>query len=1018
MDVNKMPVFSEKTAIEDYIVEKLQDKGWRYVPADELERESYDEPLLVNNLIRKIRELNAKAGLGDEEIKNVLNELKLKGTGIEGHKAILNFYKYGVPVRFEKERVVKYVRLFDYDEVDKNEFIVTRQAIYHGKEDIRTDIMLYVNGIPLVDIECKNPASFTETWYNAYEQIKDYEDYVPELYKYVQIGIGAEQVAKYFPIVPWQKEDIKIHQWREKGLDSIDSTIEMLSLPKLLDILRYYLFFRMEGGNATKVIARYMQYRASEKMVNRVLRNLRGEEEKKNGLIWHWQGSGKTLTMIFAANKLYLHRRLENPSIFFIVDRIELEDQLYQEFYSLDIVEPEIIDSIRKLRSVLKHDEGRGKRGIMITLIHKFRSEELQSLQKELESLSKEGQTIMNRQNVIAFIDEGHRTQYGTMAAQMKAILRGAFFFALTGTPISKRGRDTYLEFSYPEAGEDYLDRYFIKESIEDGFTTRIVYQPRLEKEMHLDSKTLKTLFDIMDAENLDELPDEAVEKVKKKVGERLNAVRLILENPRWIKKKAEDIALHFKEHVDGKFKAMVVAASREACARYKRELDRHLPPEYSEVVISYTPRRDRKAIESYVREARARYGGLEYGEVRKEVIDRFKEEEMPKILIVTDMLLTGFDAPVLQTMYLDKPLREHRLLQAIARTNRPYKDVKEAGLIIDYIGILREFKRAFEMYHERDIQGVLYNRDEIREEFKARLKDLLELFADIPKDRYDRKTLIKAVEVLTTEEEKGKRFQEDYRAMRKLFQLLGPDLIKAEVFSTYKWLSAIYVYYTKTVIRSQPSYERYVSKYFDKTVTYVHHTTELERLEKDLPAISFDQNYLKKIEQELESKEEKAANIVFTLNRLVLVERHKNPVYIPLLKKVENILELWKEKTKDFERIYKEGIETLEELQNLTKRQKDLGFSDLEYSLLLTLEDKFGRDKQLESDVSELSALLKEHLFPGWMAQTTARKRVEREIRRFVRRRLRKRYGVGLEELNDLTQKLIESVKNYGTSS
>jgi len=987
-------------------------RGWRFVPASELERESYEEPLLLSNLIRKMRELNRGIGLGGEEMKHVLNELKLKGAGIEGHKAILNHYRQGVPVKFEKERVLRYVKLFDYENVERNEFIVTRQAVYHGSEDIRVDIMLYVNGIPLVDIECKNPASFAETWYDAYQQIKDYEGFVPELYKYVQIGVAAEQVARYFPIVPWQDE-VKTHQWREEGLDSVDSTIEMLRPARLLDVLRHYLFLREERGVATKVIARYMQYRASEKMVNRVLGNLRGEEERRNGLIWHWQGSGKTLTMIFAANKLYLHPLLENPTIFFIVDRIELEDQLYQEFYSLDIVEPEVIGSISELRAALKHDEGRGRRGIMITLIHKFRPEELASLQEELEDLSKSQDTILNRRNVVAFIDEGHRTQYGTMAAQMRALLKGAFFYALTGTPISKKGRDTYLEFSYPEEGETYLDRYFIRESIEDGFTTRIVYQPRLEKEMHLDSKTLETLLDIMDEENLEELPGEARERVKGKVGERLNAIRLILENPEWIRRKAEDIAEHFKEHVDGKFKAMVVAASREACALYKQELDKHLPPEYSEVVISYT-RGDKKPIEGYVREARARYGGLDYSEVRKEVIDRFKEEETPKILIVTDMLLTGFDAPILQTMYLDKPLREHRLLQAIARTNRPYRGVKEAGVIIDYLGILREFKRAFEMYHERDIQGVLYNREEIREEFIAKLKDLLGLFADIPRDRYDRATLIKAVEVLTTEEEKGKRFQEDYRVLRKLFQLLGPDQIKLEAFSDYKWLSAIYVYYTKIVIRSQPSYERYVQRYFDKTVKFVHRTTELESLEKNLPALTFDEEYLEKLEQELESREEKAANIVFTLNRLVLVEKHKNPVYIPLLKKVEGILELWREKTKDFERLYREGVETLEAIQSLTKRQKTLGFSNLEYSLLLTLEEKFGADPGLEEDVKKLSKTLQEHIFPGWTLQPTASKKVERELRRFIRRRYIKRYNP--DELNELTQKLMEQVKNYDT--
>ena len=310
--------------------------------------------------------------------------------------------------------MVKYVLLFDFEELDNNEFIVSRQVIYHGRDDIRTDIMLYINGIPLVEIECKNPASFSENWFDAYKQIKDYEKTVPELYKYVQIGVAAEQTAMYFPIVPWQ-EEIKVNPWKEGEKDSIDSTIEMLSKDVLMDIIRNFIFFRVEMGNATKIIARYMQYRAARKIVSRVSANLRGEDEKNKGLIWHWQGSGKTLTMIFAAHKLYHLKNLENPSIFFIVDRIELEEQLYTEFNSLDIVKPEIIGSIHELRRVLKHDDGKGKRGIMITLIHKFRVEELSELQKELEELSKQKETILTRKNVVAFIDEGHRSQYGTI---------------------------------------------------------------------------------------------------------------------------------------------------------------------------------------------------------------------------------------------------------------------------------------------------------------------------------------------------------------------------------------------------------------------------------------------------------------------------------------------------------------------------------------------------------------------------------------------------------------------------
>ncbi len=1003
-----MPAFTEKSLVEDYIIEKLIEKGWRFVPANELERESFSEPLLLNNLVRAIKRLNKDKGVGDEELKHVLNELKLKSSGNEGLKKILNYLKFGVPIKFEKERVVKYVRLFDFDDTGNNEFVMSRQVIYHGRDDIRTDIMLYVNGIPLVEVECKNPASFSENWFDAYRQIKDYEKTVPELYKYVQIGIAAERTAMYFPIVPWQ-EEIKASQWKEEEKDPIDSTIEMLSKETLLDIIRNFMFFRVEMGNATKVIARYMQYRAARKIVDRVSANLRGEEEKNKGLIWHWQGSGKTLTMIFAAHKLYHLKSLENPSIFFIVDRIELEEQLYTEFNSLDIVKPEIIGSINELRRALKHDEGKGKRGIMITLIHKFRVEELNELQKELEETSKQKETILTRKNVVSFIDEGHRSQYGTMAGQRKSILKNAFVFSLTGTPISKRGKNTYLEFSYlPE--EKYLDRYFITDSIQDGFTVKLVYQPRLEKEVHLKKDMLETFLEV----EFEELGEDIKEKVEEGVKKRLNAINMFLENPKRIELIAQDIAEHFKENVDGTFKAMVVAASRKACACYKAYLDKWLPKQYSEVVMTYTMK-DAEIIQHTTQEAKLRYGEKDMEEIRKEILEKFKEEEYPKILIVTDMLLTGFDAPILQTMYLDKPLKEHRLLQAIARTNRPYKGIKEAGVILDYIGILKEFKRAFEIYSEEEIKGALSGMDSLREDFNILLDGLLKLFSDIPRYSYDRQTMLRAIEILTTDEDNSKRFLEDYRELRKIFELLGPAEIKVERFPGFKWISGIFTFYMNTVLQSQLEHEMYVQKYFEKTLKYVHKTTELENLRKDLPVISFDENYIKNLEEKARSKEERAASIVFTLNRLVLVDKHKNPVYESVTEKVERILKLWKEKTKDFERIYAEGMVVIKKIEKLSQRQKELGFSDMEYSLLLNLEKNFGASNEFTRDVRELSDRLREHIFYNWAVQQTARKTVEREVRSFVRRYV-KRYGLKLDELNSLYQNLIENVEKYGT--
>ncbi len=1000
-----MKKFSEFLVVEDYFVKKLKEKGWKFIPADDLERDSYEEPLLIPNLVRALNKINRESGIGNEEINKVINELKLTGTGVEGAKRILNFYKFGVPIKFEKEKVVKYVQLFDFVEIKNNEFIVTRQVYYQGKDRIRTDVILYVNGIPLVDIECKNPANISESWFNAYKQIKDYERTVPELYKYIQLGVAAESQARYFPIVPWQ-EDVKAYEWREGELDSIDSTIEMFSKDVLIDIIKNFLFFRVEFGNATKVITRYMQYRAANRMVGRVISNLNDEEEKNRGLIWHWQGSGKTLTMIFAANKLYFMKELANPTIFFIVDRVELENQLYTEFYALDIVEPEIIGSVWELKETLKFDDYRSKRGIFIILIHKFRPEELKEVHGELEKVSKRKETIMNRRNIVAFVDEGHRTQYGLLAAQMKAILKNAFFFALTGTPISKRGRDTYLEFSYPPE-EPYLDRYFITDSIKDGFTVKIVYQPRLEKDVHLKKDQLEAFLET----ELEEFPEEIREGVEERVKKRLNAIKLVLENPFRIKKIAEDIAQHFKDNIDGKFKAMVVAGSRNACDIYKKELNKHLPEEYSEIVMTFTER-DKPEFLQYVAEAKVRYGGRDIGDIRKDVIEKFKEEEFPKILIVTDMLLTGFDAPILQVMYLDKLLKEHRLLQAVARTNRPFKDLKEAGVVIDYVGILKEFKKAFEMYSEEDIKGALFSYESVREDFVMLIKEVLEILKEVPRN-YERGTLLQAVEVLTSDEQTGKEFTEKYKNLRKTFELLGPDEVKLEYFEDYKWISAIYAFYMK-VVTQKSDYEGYVQKYYDKTIRFVHRATEIEKLERELPTIAFDEEYLGKLEEKVKSRKEKAANILFTLNRLVLVERHRNPIYESLVEKVERLLEMWREKTKDYGKIYTEGVKAISAINQLFSRQKSLSFSDLEYAMLLEIEKKFKGDS-FEKIVKELSKNLEKHMFSGWINQITVKKEVEREIRKVVRE-MKRKYGLSLDEMNDLHAKLLESVKNYGT--
>ena len=713
--------------------------------------------------------------------------------------------------------------------------------------------------------------------------------------------------------------------------------------------------------------------------------------------------------MIFAANKLYYDDRLANPSIFFLVDRTELEGQLEQEFNALDLVKPEIIGSIPALKRILRYDDYRGKRGVFIVLIHKFRPEEFHILQAELEEISKHKETVMTRKNLIAFIDEGHRTQYGLLAAQMKAIFKNAFFFALTGTPIAKKGRDTYREFSYPP-DEAYLDSYLIRDSIADGFTLKIVYQPRLEEEVHL-RKTMLASF--LESE-FEEIPEEYREDVKEDVKRRLNEVNVFLEDPGRIKVIAKDIARHFKENVDGKFKAMVVTGSRKACVLYKKELDTYLPERYSQPIMtsSQDDRGRRKEVHRYVAEARAKYGGRDFEDIRRDFVEKFKEEEFPRILIVTEMLLTGFDAPVLQTMYLDKPLKEHRLLQAVARTNRPYKGLKEAGVVIDYVGVLKEYKKALAMYSEADITGVLYDFENLEEEFLTLLKDILVLFLEVPRD-FNREGLLQAVEVLTSEEKAEEAFLEKYKRLQKVFEILGPAALKLEFLEEYKWILAVYAYYRKLVVQ-KPVDEAILRKYFDKTLRFIHETTEITKLQQDLPVLAFDEKYLERLEKEVQSQKERAANILFTLNRLVLVERHRNPVFESLVERVERLLEMWRQKNRDYGMIFERGKEAANSVFHLLARQKSLNFTDLEYAVLLHLESKVDAQDDFVSIVQAFIQKLKPSLFSGWHQQVSVQKKVEREIRSFVRG-IKSRYGLSLEKMNQLHEMIFESVKNYG---
>ncbi len=379
----------EKEQSEDYLSEILKSFGWE-------ERKLSPDILDLTEFKAALKRLN---DVDDEDIKEVLNYLETRSFDVEGSMQILDAIKKGVTIK-DSEGILKTIKLIDYANPEANSLVFSRQVSF---ADIIPDITLFVNGIPLAIIECKKMA---KSWKEGYAQIKRYEQSAPELFKYVQIGFSFADRLVYFPIVRWE-ESVPVYEWKPQ--------FDILKPEIFLDLIRYFTIYREQDGEITKVLPRYMQYRAVNSIVERAVGWAKGFEERNKGLIWHWQGTGKTLTMIFSALKI--RDLIGNPSIFFVVDRVELQKQLSDELKNLKI-SYELIESIDHLKEVLSHADG--KRGFFITLIHKFREEELAKLREQME---KQHWSIAKRRDVVCLIDEGHRTQYGELAASMRSIL-------------------------------------------------------------------------------------------------------------------------------------------------------------------------------------------------------------------------------------------------------------------------------------------------------------------------------------------------------------------------------------------------------------------------------------------------------------------------------------------------------------------------------------------------------------------------------------------------------------------
>ena len=999
-------------SLQDYIGRRLKDLGWEVVEwgkGVKGERGSLEEIFLEKRLFKAIERINGVT-LSEDERRDILSTLSLLPNSIEGIKKFLDFVKNGISFEIKRdgEKIPKQIYLFDFGNPENNDFLAVKEfEVEEEDRRRRFDICLFVNGIPLVAIETKNPFLEEEkgtTWYDAYKQILEYEEAIPSIFKYIQFCIVSDGYeTKYFPnyyaknyddllekgkgvwksYYPFREEEVK----PLKIFPYLDSTIfGMLSKRNLLDLIENFIFVKSYRDVYKKVMAWYMQFEATNLMVKRVLE----EKEKKLGLIWHWQGSGKTLTMAFSAWKLLRDPRLKIPTIFVVVDRRDLQTQIVDEEFRPLGIEIEKIESIRELVNVLKWGgkEREGKRGIFACLIQKFQPEKLKKLHEE-------GEINLERENIVILTDESHRSQYGILANVMRGIFKNATIFGFTGTPLTEPERNTFQKFS--PRGELYLHRYSMVDSIKDGFTIEIRYEARLP-DLHLREEDIDELSEY-EEEVVEELTPEERRLWRKKVKARI----ALLKSPERIEKICKDIAKYFMDKVEKtELKAMIATVDRESCVLFKRELDRYLDPRYSEIVMTYQAREKSNIVESYKRELIKRFGHSDFDRINRDIRDSFKEKDYPKILIVSDMLLTGFDAKKLFTLFLYKPLKEHRLLQAIARTNRPYEGKKEYGLVVDYIGVARNLEKALQHFEKDFInEALLIIRDVTasEEEFKKCIDEIKKMLEGVEIKGVE--DLDKAVEILVLNS-KEKEFVEKARKLRTLYELLSPSEATFRHIEFYKLVMCISIALSRRRRIGMRLAE--IEKIARKTYELIQKTVGIEKIEK-----IGEVNIVEELSKlEADGSVRRALRVLGEFGRRI--EGFRSDFYVSIREEIERIVDEMKEEKK----VTKNVIEKIKTIQKMLETREEEKARFKEIFPIFDVMRKYFQDVERAQEVSKniMQELKDRELL---CKESFLKKRLRKEVRRIVRENIIKNFGL-TKELEDVVEKIFTNLEDeYG---
>lgn len=699
--------------IEEIALNYLQGLGYTYQlgtvisPDGEHPERQYNEVVLVTRLRDAIDKLNPNISQDAKEdaLKKVLRT--------ESPNALINnetFHRYltdGVDVEMRTESGIRGAKIYivDFTHPENNEFVAVNQfTVVEGNQNKRPDIILFVNGLPLVVIELKNAVDENANLKSAFNQLQTYKQAIPSLFTYNSLLVISDGwdarcgtiTSDYGRFMTWKTKD------GQTTADHLQPQMEvmfhgMLNKHTLLDLIRHFIVFEKSDSKTLKKVAAYHQYYAVNKAVESTVTASGSNGDRRGGVIWHTQGSGKSLSMVFFSGKLIIEPRMENPTLVILTDRNDLDEQLHETFTNCQQLlrqEPQKAESRRELRQLLKVASG----GIVFTTIQKFMPMTTDIAQSandnvvsepSVEYIGADIQALSERKNIVVIADEAHRSQYDFIdgfAKHLRDALPNATFIGFTGTPIETTDKNTQAVFG------NYVDIYDIQQAVNDKATVPIFYESRLAK-VHFNEDE-KVHLD----EQFEELTEGEELSNRQQMRAKWTRLEAIVGNPNRLQKIAEDLVYHFEQRnavLDGK--AMIVCMSRRICVDLYEAIIKLRPHWHSDdddkgviKVIMTGNSSDALNMQAHIRNKPR----------RKAIGDRLKNPNDPlKLVIVRDMWLTGFDAPCLHTLYVDKPMRGHNLMQAIARVNRVFTEGKEGGLVVDYLGIAQELKTALAEY-------------------------------------------------------------------------------------------------------------------------------------------------------------------------------------------------------------------------------------------------------------------------------------------------------------------------------